>query len=140
MSCLPTHGRSLKILRIEKQKIAWAAASINTSPFLIFHTSRKGCRGQTDRGLVPSRWRRRWLTALSLGMAIDIGKAILAAMPVHERPRGAFLQLLECGVRQRFHGLALLVYYQHAMEKERKGCQHGAKNDARNNLKSRNNR
>jgi hypothetical protein len=50
---------------------------------------------QRDRGLVPSRWRQRWLTALSLGMAIDLGKAILAAMPVHERPRAAFLQLWE---------------------------------------------
>ena len=51
---------------------------------------------QRDRGIVPTRWRRRWFTALSLGLAIDIGKAILAAMPVHARPCGPLpLVLLE---------------------------------------------
>ena len=41
---------------------------------------------QRDRGLAPTRWKRRWLTALSAGIAMDIGKAILEAVPAHFRP------------------------------------------------------
>ena len=36
---------------------------------------------QRDRGLVPTRWRRKWLTSLSVGLALDVGKSILAALP-----------------------------------------------------------
>ena len=41
---------------------------------------------QRDRGLAPTRWKRRWLTALSVGNAIDIGKALLEVVPAHFRP------------------------------------------------------
>ena len=49
---------------------------------------------QRDRGIVPTRWRRRWLTSLSLGLALDVGKTILAAMPVHARPCGSMPTVL----------------------------------------------
>ena len=41
---------------------------------------------QRDRGLVPTRSRRKWLTSLSVGVALDVSKSILAALPVHARP------------------------------------------------------
>ena len=41
---------------------------------------------QRDRGLEPTRWKKRWLTILSAGLAMDIGLALLEAMPVHCRP------------------------------------------------------
>ena len=41
---------------------------------------------QKDRGLAPMRWKRRWLTMISVGLALDAGKAILNAMPAHSRP------------------------------------------------------
>ena len=41
---------------------------------------------QRDRGLLPSRWRARWRTQLSVGLAMDIGKASVAAIPVHFMP------------------------------------------------------
>ena len=43
---------------------------------------------QRDRGVAPTRWKRRWMTGLSIGLAMDIGSALLAAMPVQCRPCG----------------------------------------------------
>ena len=50
---------------------------------------------QLDRGLAPTKWLRRWKTMLSLGLALDVGKAMLAAMPVHCRPCCALPLLAE---------------------------------------------
>jgi len=44
---------------------------------------------QRDRGMVPSRWRARWRTMISIFLAMDIGKAILSSLSVHFRPERA---------------------------------------------------
>jgi hypothetical protein len=43
-------------------------------------------RRQCDRGLQPTKWRSRWLTLISVGLALDAGKAILAAIPLMFKP------------------------------------------------------
>ena len=44
---------------------------------------------QRDRGLQPTRWRLRWQALISVGVAMDIGKAILAAIPTQFKPAPA---------------------------------------------------
>jgi hypothetical protein len=41
---------------------------------------------QRDRGLQPSNWKSKWRTLISIGLALDVSKAILAAIPVHFKP------------------------------------------------------
>ena len=44
---------------------------------------------QRDRGQEPTRWKRRWMTLLRVGLAMDTGIAILQGMTVHCRPCSA---------------------------------------------------
>ena len=43
---------------------------------------------QRDRGLVPTRWRARWRTLISVHLAMSVAKSILAAIPLHVKPCG----------------------------------------------------
>jgi hypothetical protein len=44
---------------------------------------------QRDRGLQPTRWRLRWQTLIGVGVAMDIGKSILAAINTQFKPAPA---------------------------------------------------
>ena len=41
---------------------------------------------QRDVGQHPSRWLARWRTEISVQIAINVGKALLTAIPPHTRP------------------------------------------------------
>ena len=43
-----------------------------------------GCR-QRDRGLVPTRWFHKWMTQISLVVALHVGRAIRDAVPLTSR-------------------------------------------------------
>ena len=44
---------------------------------------------QRDRGIIPTRWRAKWRTLLSISAAMAIGRALLDAAPAQCRPCGA---------------------------------------------------
>ena len=77
----PTAGKAVLPCAVE----TWGYADARVEA-LFEELAALASQRQRDRGLLPGRWRARWRTQLSVGLAMDIGKALLAAIPVHFRP------------------------------------------------------
>ena len=86
-----TAGRSVIPCALESWGYTDAKVEALLDEFSVLASQR-----QRDRGLLPSRWRSRWRILLSVGLAMDIGKALLAAMPTHVKP--------VCALRELIHG------------------------------------